>query len=395
MSDRDVEASPGPLLVVVPAAANGASGISPSIVIAGLPLITRIVRAAKASGYADVLVCDMGAAIDRLVEGAGAAVLTPSRCVTHRARRRVVVMPANVVPQSRWLRSLLSEPIESERLYVDGGSVVLVETARADAVVTAAADSRSATALVVALSRVFTKGPEPLTRQGHFPIASAGDVPSAEAWLLRSLIKDNEGFMSRHFERRISLAITRRLVSTSMTPDMITLVSLAVGLVGALFYLSSSPAMQLTASLLFLTHSILDGCDGELARLKFMQSRRGAILDYWSDNAVHVAVFLCIAIGWALRAGTPWPLALGVIAGVTTLGSAALMFERTAEDRPETADSPLSARLAGALASRDFIYLLMLCSAFGKASWFLVMTAVGTPIFFLVVLWNRRRGRVR
>src|SRR5262249_46484146 len=150
---------------------------------------------AKTSGYAEVLVCDMGAGVDRLAEGAGAAVLTRSCCVTNRAFRRVVVMPANVVPQPRWLRSLLSAPLEAERLYVDGGSVVLVETARPDAVVTAAADSVSASALVVALSRVFTKGPEPLTLQGHFPIASASDVASAEAWLLRSLIKDNEGFM--------------------------------------------------------------------------------------------------------------------------------------------------------------------------------------------------------
>src|SRR5215813_621691 len=84
MSDRDVEASPGPLLVVVPAAAKGASGISPSTVIAGLPLITRIVRAAKSSGYADVLVCDMDAATRGLVEGAGAAVLRPSRSADDR-----------------------------------------------------------------------------------------------------------------------------------------------------------------------------------------------------------------------------------------------------------------------------------------------------------------------
>jgi 1L-myo-inositol 1-phosphate cytidylyltransferase / CDP-L-myo-inositol myo-inositolphosphotransferase len=202
--------------------------------------------------------------------------------------------------------------------------------------------------------------------------------------------------MSRHFERLISLAITRRLVRTGVTPDMMTLTSLAVGLSGAPFFLSSSPALQLAGSLLFLVHSILDGCDGELARLKFLQSRRGAILDYWGDNVVHVAVFLCIAIGWALSAGTPWPLALGAVAAVGTLGSAAMMFERTAADRPESADSPLMARLTAALASRDFIYGLILCSAFGKAFWFLIAAAAGTPAFFLVVLWiEHRRGRVR
>jgi phosphatidylglycerophosphate synthase len=386
----------GALLVVVPSASNGGPSVSPSTVVAGLPLITRIIRAAKSSGYADVLVCDMDAATRGLVEGAGAAVLTPSRSADDRRCRRIVVMPANVVPQSRWLRSLLNEPIESERLYVDGASVVLVETARSAAVIAAAARSASAPALVGALAQVFDKDPQPLRRDGCFAVESAGEVAKAETWLLRSLIKENEGFMSRHFERLISLAITRRLVRTSVTPDMMTLTSLAVGLSGAPFFLSSSPALQLAGSLLFLVHSILDGCDGELARLKFLQSRRGAILDYWGDNAVHVAVFLCIAIGWALSAGTPWPLALGAVAAVGTLGSAAMMFERTAADRPESADSPLMARLTAALASRDFIYGLILCSAFGKAFWFLIAAAAGTPAFFLVVLWiEHRRGRVR
>ena len=40
----------------------------------------------------------------------------------------------------------------------------------------------------------------------------------------------------------------------------------------------------------------------ELARLKFLESRTGAILDFWGDNVVHVAVFSCMAIGWSVHA---------------------------------------------------------------------------------------------
>jgi len=384
----------GPLFVVVPFAPS--NGISPATIVAGLPLITRLVRAAKAAGYRDVLVCDMSAETRDLVASAGGEMLTASRGIACPGRCRIVVTPANVVPQPRWLRALLSEPVEAERLYVDGSSVVLVETARPGAVIAAAAACESAPALIGALSRVFDKGPEPLTLDGHLVLSSVGEVRTAETWLLRGLIKQNEGFMSRHFERRISLAITRRLAPTSTTPNAMTLVSLAVGLVAAPFFLSASAVWQLTGALLFLAHSILDGCDGELARLKFLQSRRGAILDFWGDNVVHVAVFSCIAIGWTLSAGTLWPLALGAVAVVATLASAALVFQRTADDRAQDANSPAAARLAAALASRDFIYLLILCSAFAKASWFLVAAAVGTPVFFLVVLWSeRRRDRVR
>ena len=103
--------------------------------------------------------------------------------------------------------------------------------------------------------------------------------------------------MSRHVERRVSLAVTRRLVETSVTPNAMTLISVAIGLLGALGFLSPAPAFQLAGALLFLTHSILDGCDGELARLKFLESRWGAALDFWGDNVVHVAVFAALAVG--------------------------------------------------------------------------------------------------
>jgi phosphatidylglycerophosphate synthase len=275
----------------------------------------------------------------------------------------------------------------------DAGEVV--DFRDVGAVVAAAARCPSAEALIVELRRMFPEVSWPLAPDGRFPIATPGDLAGAEAWLLRSLIKQREGFMSRHFERRISLALTRRLAASTVTPNEMTVVSLAIGLASAPFFLSSSPGWQLAGALLFLAHSILDGCDGELARLKFQQSRWGAILDFWGDNTVHVAVFASIAIGWSLAIGTAWPLLAGAIAVAATLGSAAAMFQRLAEDRPTAGGSP-GARLVDDLATRDFIYLLILASAFGKAAWFLVVVAAGAPVFLVVALWlDRRRGRVR
>ena len=95
----------GALLVVVPFAPS--DGISPTTIVAGLPLITRLVRAAKTAGYPDVLVCDMGAEIRELVASAGGSILT-SHGAAPRGRCRIVVTPANVVPQPRWLRALLA-----------------------------------------------------------------------------------------------------------------------------------------------------------------------------------------------------------------------------------------------------------------------------------------------
>jgi phosphatidylglycerophosphate synthase len=382
------------MLVVVPSVGDG-SAISPARVVAGLPLLRRIVLAAAAAGFQRVMVQDAEGGTRRLLVGTGATVLTAPEAFPRRAPGRVVVLPANVVPQRAWLRSLLEMPIEAEKLYVDSSMTAVVETDDPSVVIGAVVRCASTGALMVELRRAFAEGTWTLDPGGRFPLGTPRAVGDAEAWLLRSLIKQREGFMSRHFERRISLALTRRLASTTVTPNAMTVVSVMIGLASAPFFLSASAGWQLAGALLLLAHSILDGCDGELARLKFLQSRRGATLDFWGDNVVHVAVFGSIAVGWSLAVGSAWPLVAGAIAVAATLGSAAVMFARTAEDRATTGDAA-AARLVDALASRDFIYLLILASAFGKAGWFLVAVAAGTPTFLLLALWlDHRRGRIR
>jgi phosphatidylglycerophosphate synthase len=387
--------SDGGLLVVVSSVSAAGDAISPAHVVAGLPLLRRIVLAAAAAGYDRVLVRDADGGARQLLEGTGATALTATDALPHCSPGRVVVLPANVVPQPAWLRSLLRIPLAEETLCVDSSMTAVVETGDPAAVIAAAVRCASGRALIVELRRTFAEDAWTLDSGGRFPIDTPRDVADAEAWLLRNLIKQREGFMSRHFERRISLALTRRLAASTLTPNAITVVSAMIGLASAPFFLSSAPAWQLAGALLFLAHSILDGCDGELARLKFLQSRGGAVLDFWGDNVVHVAVFASIAIGWSRAVGTAWPLVPGALAAAATLASAAVMFERTVEDRPATTESP-AARLVDALAGRDFIYVLILASAFGKAAWFLVAAAAGTPTFLVLALWlNDRRGRVR
>jgi phosphatidylglycerophosphate synthase len=163
--------------------------------------------------------------------------------------------------------------------------------------------------------------------------------------------------------------------------------------VGAAFFLSSSPAYQLVGALLFLAHSILDGCDGELARLKFMESPHGAILDFWGDNVVHVGVFGCMAVGLSHAQAAVWPLALGAITIVATLGAAASQSRAFMLDTTVGADAAWIARFAEAFSHRDFIYLIIALAAFGRAHVFLILTSIGTPIFFGLLLWVGARRR--
>lgn len=362
-----------PLLVVLPTMpGRGGDGLG-RMNVAGIPIERRIALAAERAGFGGIVSA-----------AAGGAAAAP-------APRRIVALGGHVLPQPAWLRALLAMPLEPETLYVDG-AVAVIHTQHPARVLDAASRCGGAEDLVGALDGAVAVERRSLDASGRFPLEGPGDVPAAEAWLLRSLIKPSEGFMSRHVERRLSLAVTRRLAATGVTPNAMTVVSVAIGLAGAPFFLSAAPVLQVLGALLFLAHSVLDGCDGELARLKFQESRAGAILDFWGDNFVHVAVFACMAVGWSLDTGRAWPLVLGGVTIASAVATATLAASRFIGGGAVAAVSA-AGRLAEALSHRDFIYLILLLSVFGQAHWFLAVAAVGTPAFlvFLLLLGGGRR----
>ena len=75
------------------------------------------------------------------------------------------------------------------------------------------------------------------------------------------------------------------------------------------------------------------------------------------------------------------------------MGSAAFASRQTMRDTALSDDATWTARLAEAFSHRDFIYLVVVLSAFGKAYWFLMLASVGTPTFFLLLLWVSARRR--
>ncbi len=367
------------------------TAVPADINVAGLPLLRRIALCAEKAGFGRVLVQDSGHGVPQVLAGTAAAPLTAGATLT--GARRIVILAADVVPQPQWLRALLAAPIEPDTLYTDGAGMATIDSDDAAPMLTVLGEADTAAAMVDALRHRFPTVDGAFEVSGRFRLASPRDVPRAESWLLQSLIKDNEGFMSRHVERRVSLAITRRLTGTGITPNTMTIISLLIGLAAAPFFLWAAWPWQLAGALLFLLHSIIDGCDGELARLKFLESHAGAILDFWGDNVVHVAIFGCLAVGWSRADGAAWPLLLGAVSTVSTLAAASLVSRHMMHGaRPAPAGSLLG-RLVGALAHRDFIYAVVVLAAFGKAFWFLIPLAVGTPLFVLLLVLSGALAR--
>lgn len=236
-------------------------------------------------------------------------------------------------------------------------------------------------------------------RRLEAPLDSAATVD----WLMESGPKPSDGFMARNFDRHISLAVSRALLETAVTPNMMTVGSTLIGLAGAALFLAPERAGAVAGALLVWLHSVLDGCDGELARVRFQESELGSDLDFWGDNLVHLALFACLGLGLYWSGAGRHALALAVAADAGVLASAFAAWRhrkaRRREGRAATGvtdevaggglDSKLS-RLENALAQRDFIYLLVLLAFVDRVYEFLWAAAVGGLLFFAIMLYLRR-----
>ncbi|NNN06497.1 MAG: CDP-alcohol phosphatidyltransferase family protein [Elusimicrobia bacterium] len=223
-------------------------------------------------------------------------------------------------------------------------------------------------------------------------------------WLMVSGPKSQDGFMARHFDRHISLAVSRRLLDTGVTPNQMTVFSTLLGLAGAALFLGTTRAWYIPGALFIWLHSVLDGCDGELARVRFEESVFGADLDFWGDNLVHLALFTCLGLGFWKDNGSH-TLVLAAVADLGVLASAWSAWDHRRERRRAGATGPeagvidepaaagidsLLSRLENALAQRDFIYLLVLLAFVDCVYEFLWAAAIGGLLYSAIMLHLRR-----
>lgn len=132
------------------------------------------------------------------------------------------------------------------------------------------------------------------------------DIDSPEIYrharrrLLASLAKGREdGFVSTHLNRRLSVRLSERIAPTSITPNQLSLTSFALALVGAGLLALGDSMVQIAGALLVQVSAIFDGCDGEIARLKHQVTARGAWLDTILDRYADLAVVFAITLAHA------------------------------------------------------------------------------------------------
>jgi phosphatidylglycerophosphate synthase len=142
-------------------------------------------------------------------------------------------------------------------------------------------------------------------------ICSPADRIEAEKKLDQWLVKPTDGIFAR-MNRRVSIPISRWLLQFSrITPNMVTLFTLWVSFGAGLFFAYGGYWATLMGALLSVWASIMDGCDGEVARLKIQVTDFGCWLDTVCDYLYYAFVFGGMAIGFARTIGARFTLLWG------------------------------------------------------------------------------------
>lgn len=223
------------------------------------------------------------------------------------------------------------------------------------------------------------------------------DVGVAEDKILSTLTKETDGPVSRHLNRPVSLAISRRLVDWPVTPNQVSVGTLVISLISAVFAAVGGYVPWLVSGLLFQLASVLDGTDGELAKLTYRASVRGQWVDTVCDNISYVACLVGLTVG-VYRADLPgfylWAGAAGIVSTALSLANINVHLMRLGDTGSaldveygyEEGIGPASRILRGLhyLGKRDVFSLILLgLAVVGQLPLALVLFGVGVTTLLL------------
>ena len=128
-----------------------------------------------------------------------------------------------------------------------------------------------------------------------------------------------ENFFDRIAYRPIGYRIALGLRTTGITPNMITILSIFIGVTAGYLFYFENIWINIAGIALLIFANILDCVDGQLARLTGIKSQVGRILDGVAGDLWFVSIYIFLAMRLTPHiGGTPaWTLA--VLAGASNL----------------------------------------------------------------------------
>ena len=236
-------------------------------------------------------------------------------------------------------------------------------------------------------------------------VANEQDRLVAEKKLESWLVKPTDGIFAR-MNRKVSIPISRQLIKFPITPNMVSLFTLGVSFASGLYFGLGGYWNALIGAVLSVWASILDGCDGEVARLKLQVSDFGCWLDTICDYLYYIFIFVGMTVGLVRSTGKTSYLTWG---GMLLLGAIAMFVlasigrKRLSGQRPEQylavwqkkAESQMSNPLAYIgrhlefIIRRCFLPYALLAFALLNLTWIpICVGAVGATLAWIICAYS-------
>lgn len=291
----------------------------PLISVGGLPQIRRLVRSCLKAGIDTVTVVTATdeSKLEALLPeaGSGAARINfvgPGKTLVDRAREgHTLVLQSNMFFSAALLEGFLKEKPAA------GGAVVMktVEENSAGEEVSrplgALIAEPEATADLIEdcdLSRWMGRYRDDGIREYYPPnslyavtLENTPDSISGAWKLLSSSVgKTSTGWIARNINGRLSLPISSWLAhGTSLSPNQISvLANIVAGVPCILSFLSGHPVL---GAVFLQIAAVLDRCDGEVARIKILETKRGEWVDTLSDQITMGGFVVSVPAGYYLH----------------------------------------------------------------------------------------------
>ena len=130
---------------------------------------------------------------------------------------------------------------------------------------------------------------------------------------------ETENFLDRIFYRPIGYRIALLLSKTPITPNVVTIISIFVGVFAGILFYYQNIYINLIGFALLVVANILDCVDGQLARLTGIKSAAGRILDGLAGDLWFISIYISIALRLSADASHSFTWIIASLAGASNL----------------------------------------------------------------------------
>ena len=200
--------------------------------------------------------------------------------------------------------------------------------------------------------------------------------------------------------RHLSSWLTPRLVRLPVSANHITAASLVLGLGCAWSVFQGGAAWTVAGAVLFIASTVLDYCDGAVARLKNQCTTFGMHFDSFADWVVHTGFFIGLGLAAARAADQDMWLWMGVIAAAGSTINYGIWIVYTSRESTQEGEHAAAEDTAGVdappgsakewvvftfreLARADFCFIVLALALFDVVWVLLPAAAVGAQVYWL------------